>query len=237
MVFVIGDIHGELNKLRLLLSKIKKLDKDPTCIFVGDYVDKGSDSFGVLKELISFKKENHCLFLWGNHDFQWWNLPNKNSIQNYLSKYGGVDTMKSLGASNILEAREILIDNFGGFFQKFKKYTFVDNYFISHSGINPKFINEEHLWNISINHFLFNREEFINLKSLYKGKYKTIFGHTAFEHPYVDDYKIGIDTGACYHKNRSLTAVCLDENYFVYSNNNILQPIDDLKNKNPKIIR
>src|SRR5690606_25495261 len=75
--FVIGDIHGELGKLMSLLANIKdhvKLgDSDSyELIFVGDYIDRGPDSFGVLS-LVRELQSNPGPFtkvttLMGNHE-------------------------------------------------------------------------------------------------------------------------------------------------------------------------
>ena len=59
---VIGDVHGELDKLLVLMEKINKLDRIP--IFVGDLQDRGPNS----KEVIEYIKSNNFLCVKGNHD-------------------------------------------------------------------------------------------------------------------------------------------------------------------------
>ena len=44
MKFIIGDIHGEITKLKLLVKFIKDIDDKPELIFIGDYLDKGESS-------------------------------------------------------------------------------------------------------------------------------------------------------------------------------------------------
>ena len=61
MRFVIGDIHGEISKLKLLIKYILTLDKDPELIFIGDYLDKGEDPLAVLEFLISLNKQYDCI--------------------------------------------------------------------------------------------------------------------------------------------------------------------------------
>ena len=41
MNFVIGDIHGEVTKLKSLIKLIDKNEANPSFIFIGDYIDKG----------------------------------------------------------------------------------------------------------------------------------------------------------------------------------------------------
>lgn len=67
-VFAIGDIHGSYIALKTLLEKLKKKGKEHTYIFLGDYVNKGSNSKKVLDYLIEFSSSHHCVFLKGNHD-------------------------------------------------------------------------------------------------------------------------------------------------------------------------
>lgn len=76
-IYAIGDIHGHANLLHGLLELVKRdLCKHPlqkghemSFVFLGDYVDRGSDSKGVLDILVDLKRENgRHVFLAGNHD-------------------------------------------------------------------------------------------------------------------------------------------------------------------------
>ena len=67
MLYAIGDIHGEVKLLEDLLEKVPS-KKDDRFVFVGDYVDRGSDSKGVVDLLIDFSKKRDCVFLLGNHE-------------------------------------------------------------------------------------------------------------------------------------------------------------------------
>ncbi|HEX8912423.1 MAG TPA: metallophosphoesterase [Humisphaera sp.] len=65
MHWVIGDIHGMLRPLRALVERVRKHDPGATLLFVGDYVNRGPDSKGVLDFLISL---DNARFGRGNHD-------------------------------------------------------------------------------------------------------------------------------------------------------------------------
>jgi serine/threonine protein phosphatase 1 len=65
--YCIADIHGELTKLKNCINEVN-LKKGDKLIFLGDYVDRGPDSFGVIEHLIELSKKYECIFLWGNHD-------------------------------------------------------------------------------------------------------------------------------------------------------------------------
>ncbi|HEX7929161.1 MAG TPA: metallophosphoesterase family protein [bacterium] len=65
MPIAIGDIHGCLASLRALVAK---LPADQELIFLGDYVDRGPDSAGVIRYLRQLATERPCRFLMGNHE-------------------------------------------------------------------------------------------------------------------------------------------------------------------------
>jgi len=69
-IYCIPDIHGELGKLNNLLDKLN-LNVTDTIIFLGDYVDRGPDSYGVIERLLELDKQCGCIFLCGNHDQTW----------------------------------------------------------------------------------------------------------------------------------------------------------------------
>ena len=65
MRWIIGDIHGMLRPLEALLRELARRDPWAHLLFVGDYVNRGPNSRGVL-ELLSTLRNAH--FVRGNHD-------------------------------------------------------------------------------------------------------------------------------------------------------------------------
>jgi serine/threonine protein phosphatase 1 len=63
----IGDIHGCLAALETLLGAIQ-LQPNDTLVLLGDYVDRGPNSRGVLERLIDLRRQCHLVPLLGNHD-------------------------------------------------------------------------------------------------------------------------------------------------------------------------
>lgn len=63
----IGDVHGCLPALETLLGAIRP-QSDDTLIFLGDYIDRGPDSRGVIDRLIALQQECRLIPLLGNHD-------------------------------------------------------------------------------------------------------------------------------------------------------------------------
>jgi serine/threonine protein phosphatase 1 len=66
-IFVIGDIHGCALELNLLLQKLP-LTTGSLIIFIGDYIDRGEDSKGVIDQIIKLKKTYDIVTLKGNHE-------------------------------------------------------------------------------------------------------------------------------------------------------------------------
>ncbi len=72
--FAIGDLHGDIGALRTLLSRLPSLDATDTIVFLGDYVDRGPDSAGVLDHLrfvLPSQTPARIVCLRGNHEDAW----------------------------------------------------------------------------------------------------------------------------------------------------------------------
>ena len=67
MLYAVGDIHGENQKLDELLEELPLVEGD-RLVFLGDYIDRGSDPYAVLERLIQLEREWPCIFLLGNHE-------------------------------------------------------------------------------------------------------------------------------------------------------------------------
>ena len=63
----IGDIHGCLQTLSTLLGAVQ-IHADDLIVTLGDYVDRGPDSNGVLDLLVEFYRTGQLIALRGNHD-------------------------------------------------------------------------------------------------------------------------------------------------------------------------
>jgi serine/threonine protein phosphatase 1 len=65
MRWIIGDIHGMLRPLEALVRAVERVDRDRQLLFVGDYVNRGPDSRGVIDFLLQLPQAH---FVRGNHD-------------------------------------------------------------------------------------------------------------------------------------------------------------------------
>ena len=203
----ITDIHGELGKLESVLSKITARPDD-IFVFMGDYIDRGPDSKGVIDRVIAQSKTHKCIYLIGSHEYAYLHARKKEDYFQYLFwNYGGPQTVDSYGSF------ENIYKTHGEFLENLKFYYLTDKYLFVHAGINPHY-DLEHQDEMDLVYIRYN---FINSK--HKLPQKIIFGHTDLEKPYVDEGKIGIDLGCGKYKNAPLCALILDngKEEFVYS--------------------
>lgn len=104
--FVIGDIHGMRGRLKELLSYW--LPDREQLIFLGDYIDRGPDSYEVIRQLNLLQKKYGAICLRGNHEqilLDFMNEPDK-YYENYLEN-GGLTTMVSFLALDSVEVEKL----------------------------------------------------------------------------------------------------------------------------------
>lgn len=203
----ITDIHGELTKLESVLKKINAAPED-IFVFMGDYIDRGPDSKGVVERIIAQSEKNQCIYLAGSHEYAMMHAKTDDYYQFLFDNYGGPATTKSYdGFDNIMKIH-------GDFFKSLRFYYLTDKYLFVHAGINP----EKPLEKQSKTDLVYIRGQFIYSK--HKLPQKIIFGHTDFDEPYIEQDKIGIDLGCGKYKNAKLCALILKdtgEEEFIYS--------------------
>ncbi len=186
MIYVIGDIHGCLQPLMELMDRVK-LTPDDRLIFLGDYVNRGPDSKGVIDYLLTLK--GNITFLKGNHEQMFLDYLNGKERLFFLF-HGGDGTLRSYGDPlNVPEAHV-------QFLKGLHLYYETDECLFVHAGIRPTIPLEQQdpedlLW---IRGWI--NAEFIHPPTRYP---KTIvFGHASMEKVLMLPDRIGIDTGCVY---------------------------------------
>ena len=92
----IGDIHGCSRALASLLAAVRPTPGD-TVVTLGDYIDRGPDSRGVVDQLIALAPRCRVIPLIGNHEEMLARaFADKPAIETWL-RCGGVDTLRSYG--------------------------------------------------------------------------------------------------------------------------------------------
>jgi serine/threonine protein phosphatase 1 len=66
-VYAIGDVHGCAEELRALIQKLP-LRRDSLVVFLGDYIDRGPDSRGVVDTILDLQQYCRVVCLLGNHE-------------------------------------------------------------------------------------------------------------------------------------------------------------------------
>ncbi len=202
VTFVLSDIHGCRKEMNLLLSKILKRFNSPNFIFLGDYVDRGKDSKGVVDDLLQLRNNYECVFLIGNHeDMLLDRAKGINAFGNRWDKNGNDATIFSYGSlSNILKIH-------GDFYENLNLYYEEKDFLFVHGGLEPNLSLEEQDYQT----MLWIRDDFIY--SDYDFGKIIIYGHTPQFPIRITFKKICVDTGCVYGKN--LTALKLDDfSYF-----------------------
>lgn len=150
----IGDIHGHYSQLLMILTKLQdEIDfKKDTVVFLGDYVDGGPDTKGVLDELILLKETfPHWKFLYGNHEdllldafdiahpiygdyYLWYNQGGKATLDSFKPA-------RSLGFTELqratMQPKDLITKEYLNFMQNLDRYYENDDYFFIHGGVYP----------------------------------------------------------------------------------------------------
>ncbi len=92
-----GDIHGCLMAFDTLLGFVQPTPEDQL-IFLGDYVDRGPDSKGVVNRLIELHRTGRAICLRGNHEVMMHAASQGFDDLKYWLHFGGMDTLESYGS-------------------------------------------------------------------------------------------------------------------------------------------
>lgn len=134
---VVGDIHGNLTALDGLLSRLTH--RAESIVFVGDYINRGPDSRGVLDRLINMSPP--AIHLAGNHEIGLLRFIDGDNLQNFL-QIGGAPTVRSflpdLPARHIAAAfRERLGGQYEGFLRSLAPYHCSADLLVTHGPQRP----------------------------------------------------------------------------------------------------
>lgn len=226
-VYAVGDIHGRADLLKQLLHMIKRDNSarapaQTRVIFLGDYIDRGPDSKGVIDRLINGIPDGlEAVYLRGNHEEMLLRSFDERPAFSTWTTYGGLAALASYGVdpelfSGQLPGRKAMLNweeimrqftaalppEHRQFFNALETSYTVGDYFFVHGGVRPgvplaKQTPEDCLWIRDA--FLRHRGDF--------GKI-VVHGHTPQPEPEIRTNRIGIDTRA--HDSGRLTALCLE---------------------------
>lgn len=207
-VYAIGDIHGRLDLLDQLLFRIEADERArggarTQLIFLGDLVDRGPDSAGVVQRCLELQQSGRAVrFLMGNHEEVFLKaLRGSQEALRFFVKIGGRATILSYGFSEqeygALDYDDLLpalIERVPSahveFLDSFEDRIAVGDYLFVHAGIRPRVPVEEQTGG----DLRWIRNEFLDFRGSHGAI--VVHGHTICDEVEERQNRIGIDTGA-----------------------------------------
>ena len=225
-IYAVGDVHGRSDLLEQLFSRI---DADlvanpvrrPIHVFLGDYVDRGPDSCGVLDRLIQRGETHEAVFLKGNHELFLLQFLREPATLAQWRQYGGLDTLMSYGVvpkfnadkDELLAIAErlslALPMRHRHFLGRLPNSFSCGDFFFAHAGVRPNVpLDQQREQDL-----LWIWDEFLNYQDDF-GKI-VVHGHTPVDEPDIRSNRINIDTGA--YATGKLTCLILerDKRWFI----------------------
>lgn len=216
--YVIGDIHGRLDLYDALIDAIEADDAaspeaQTHVVLLGDLVDRGPDSAGVIARTREWQKHREVRVLAGNHEEMFLQSFEKEDILRHFLKHGGRETIMSYGISkkqfNAMTLEELfaLIPQLvpqeeRDYIASFEDMIVAGDYLFVHAGIDPKLPLDQQ----KKSDLRWIRDRFL----AHQGPLEkvVIHGHTIFDEVLDCGNRIGIDTGA--FRSGVLTALVLE---------------------------
>ena len=205
-LYAIGDIHGCAQTLEALVEEIDPTENDHL-VFIGDYIDRGPDSKGVINVLLQLRDRFQCTFLRGNHEAMMLNYLDHNELELWHIN-GGDSTLASYSNEGRVEIPEEHVE----FIRDTVYYHDEPDFFFVHAGLKPDLTILENLERHSSDTFLWERSHLSATELAWEKP--VVCGHTPQREPIDTPKLICIDTGCVYVSYPgygTLTAVKLPE--------------------------
>lgn len=217
-VYAIGDIHGRRDLLCRMIARIEADDaaREPaetTVILLGDLVDRGPESAGVIATAREWAKRRRVRLLAGNHEEMFLGSFDRDETLRHFLRHGGKETLLSypLGVDEYnratLEELRALMHRLVpaediAFLRAMEDRIQIGDYVFVHAGVRPGVPLEEQ----KISDLRWIRGEFIEGPET--RDFVVVHGHTILEAPHVSALRISLDTGA--FASGQLTAIGLE---------------------------
>ncbi|MEM7703614.1 MAG: metallophosphoesterase [Pseudomonadota bacterium] len=216
--YVIGDIHGRLDLYNALIDAIEADDAkagkaDTRVILLGDLVDRGPESAGVVERTREWQKQRNVRVLAGNHEQMFLDAFEKPDVLRHFLRHGGRETILSYGVDEDDFTQMTLEELFEAlpraipkadlkYIAAFEESITAGDYMFVHAGVDPKAPLDQQ----KRKDLLWIRDRFLN----YDGPLAkvVVHGHTIFDTVIDCGNRIGIDTGA--FRSGVLTALVLE---------------------------
>jgi serine/threonine protein phosphatase 1 len=219
-IYAIGDIHGRRDLLDDMLAAISdEIDRRSFArnlvVFLGDLIDRGPDSAGVIERLANLKDDRfRTVFIAGNHEEVLLRiLEGEASIVPDWLRFGGLQCAESYGldgatlqkAGDVEAARLIkaaISESHQIFLRSFADSFTAGDYLFVHAGIRPGLPIEQQ----TVTDLRWIRSPFLESQECHPQV--VVHGHSISREVELLPYRIGVDTGA--YRSGSLSAVVLE---------------------------
>lgn len=216
---VIGDLHGRSDLLEEMIGLIAETAGTAvTLVFVGDYIDRGEDSAGVLGLLQALQSgiwPADVICLKGNHEtmmLEFLDAPEEAGV--FWLKNGGASTLASYGLAlpdraadalrrTSISLREALPDRTEAWLRRLPSSYRSGNVFVAHAGVNPHAPLERQ----DDEHMLWGHPDFLTTSR--RDTAWVVHGHWICLEPKAENGRISVDTGA-YATDRLTAALIWD---------------------------
>ena len=217
-VYAVGDIHGRLDLFEALVAAIEADDAarapaETLIVLLGDLVDRGDDSRGVIEFARDLQRRRPVRILAGNHEEMFLRSLSDIETFRHFIRHGGRETLLSYGinhgqfqAASMEEAQQLASEavpaDHLAFLEIFEDMIQLGDYLFVHAGIDPRLpIDQQRSRDLR-----WIREPFLS----HEGSHGVVVvhGHTICDEPEDCGNRIGIDTGA--FMSGRLTALILE---------------------------
>jgi len=206
-LYTVGDIHGCVSQLDRLHARIEadaaSYKGEKVIVYLGDYVDRGPDSRGVIDRLINHVPKGFVAqYVKGNHDQALLDFLRDAEAYRTWRSFGAPETLLSYGVRPPLfdssdkfeEARKAFEAQLPpahlAFLRALESVIVFGDYAFVHAGIRPGSSLEDQ----TDQDLLWIRDDFLNCTSAHEKV--VVHGHTPIPVPVRLHNRIGVDTGA-----------------------------------------
>ena len=144
--WVIPDVHGYSKTLVALIREKIKPTRNDGLFFLGDYIDRGPDSKGVMDFIMSLQEDEYDVtVLRGNHEDyllklhekhmqprKWYDISLRNKLKHEWFRYGGRETLKSFQVSDVSD----IPDRYIQWMHKLVYFHELNSHILVHAGLN-----------------------------------------------------------------------------------------------------
>lgn len=216
--YAVGDVHGRDDLFAALADAIDADDRaappaQSSVVLLGDLVDRGPDSAGVIARARAWQQQRVVRMLVGNHEEMFLESFTDLEVLRHFLRHGGRETVLSYGLSREAydamsledvqaELERIVPAEDRAFLDAGEDWIEAGDYLFVHAGINPAVpLAEQHKGDLR-----WIRERFLRHSDAFS--HMVVHGHTIFEQIEDTGTRIGIDTGA--YRTGRLTALVLE---------------------------